>query len=83
VMAKTARWQVGFVEAAELARRGFEVSSRSPVRTELAHREANVIALFGDTLRALAALQRAERTAEDLDDDGTSAPGTRCWPCTC
>ena len=65
VMAKTARWQVRFVEAAELARRGFEVSSRSPVRTELAYREANVIALFGDALRALAALQRAERTAED------------------
>lgn len=73
VMAKTARWQVRFVEAAELARRGFEVSGRSPVRTELAYREANAIALFGDAPRARAALQRAERAAEDLDDDGTSA----------
>jgi hypothetical protein len=73
VMAKTARWQVRFVEAAELARRGFEVSGRTPVRTELAYREANAIALFGDAPRARAALQRAERAAEDLDDDGTSA----------
>ena len=73
VMAKTARWQVRFVEAAELARRGFEVSGRTPVRTELAYREANAIALFGDAPRARAALQRAERAAQDLDDDGTSA----------
>jgi hypothetical protein len=72
VMAKTARWQVRFVEAAELARRGFEVTGRTPVRTELAYREANAIALFGDAPRARAALQRAERTAEDLDDS-TSA----------
>jgi hypothetical protein len=72
VMAKTARWQVRYVEAAELARRGFEVSGRSPVRTELAYREANAIALFGDAPRARATLQRAERTAENLDD-GTSA----------
>jgi hypothetical protein len=72
VMAKTARWQVRFVEAAELARRGFEVTGRTRVRTELAYREANAIALFGDAPRARAALQRAERTAEDLDDS-TSA----------
>ena len=48
VMAKTARWQVRFAEAAELARRGFEVSGRAAVRAELAYREANAIALFGD-----------------------------------
>ena len=72
-MAKTARWQVRFAEAAELARRGFEVSCREAVRTELAYREANAIALFGDTPRARAALQRAERAAGELDDDGTSA----------
>ena len=47
-MAKTARWQVRFAEAAELARRGFEVSGQTPVRAELAYREANAIALFGD-----------------------------------
>jgi len=73
VMAKTARWQVRFVEAAELARRGFEVSGRTPVRTELAYREANAIALFGDAQRARAALKRAELAGEDLHDDGTSA----------
>jgi len=39
----------------------------------LAYREANAIALFGDAPRARAALQRAERAAADLDDDGTSA----------
>jgi hypothetical protein len=73
VMAKIARWQIRFTEAAGLARRGFEVSSQTSVRTELAYREANAIALFGDAPRARAALQRAERTAEDLDDGGTSA----------
>src|SRR5260370_13468728 len=73
VQAKTARWQDNYVEAAELARRGFEVSAQTPVRTELAYREANAIALFGDAPRARAALQRAERAAGDLDDDGTSA----------
>ena len=39
----------------------------------MAYREANAIALFGDAPRARAALQRAERAAADLDDDGTSA----------
>ena len=71
-MAKTARWQDRFTEAAGLARRGFEVSARAPVRTELAYREANAIALFGDATRARAALQRAERAARDLNDDGAS-----------
>jgi tetratricopeptide (TPR) repeat protein len=71
-MAKTARWQDRFTEAAGLARRGFEVSAQAPVRTELAYREANAIALFGDAHRARAALQRAERAAGDLDDDGAS-----------
>jgi len=71
-MAKTARWQNRFTEAAGLARRGFEVSAQASVRTELAYREANAIALFGDTPRARAALQRAERAAGDLDDGGAS-----------
>ena len=73
VLAKTARWQVRFAESAELARRGFEVSAQDAVRTELAYREANAIALFGDAPRARAALQRAECAAGELDDDGTSA----------
>jgi hypothetical protein len=72
VKAKTARWQHRFVEAAELARRGVEVSGPTPTRVELAYREANAIALFGDAPRAQNALRRAERTAETLTVGGTS-----------
>ena len=72
-MAKTARWQDRFAEAAGLAARGFEASGKAPVRAELAYREANAIALFGDAPRARDALQKADRAAEGLDDDGTSA----------
>jgi hypothetical protein len=72
-MAKTARWQDSFTEAAGLAARGFDVSGKSAVRAELAYREANAIALFGDTPRARGALAKAMRAAEGLDDDGTSA----------
>jgi hypothetical protein len=72
-MAKTARWQDRFAEAAGLARRGFEVSGQPAVRAELAYREANAIALFGDAPGARAALQRADRASEGLDDGGTSA----------
>jgi hypothetical protein len=72
VKAKTARWQRRFVEAAELARRGFEVGAPTPTRVELAYREANAIALFGDAPRARAALQRAELAAETLTGAGTS-----------
>jgi tetratricopeptide (TPR) repeat protein len=76
VQAKTARWQNRFVEAAELARRGFEVSGPTPTKAELAYREANAIALFGDVPRARSALWRAERTAEALTQD---QPGTSVW----
>jgi hypothetical protein len=69
VQAKTARWTGGFVQAAEFARRGFEVSGPTPTRVELAYREANAIALFGDVPRARKALQRAERAAETLSTD--------------
>jgi hypothetical protein len=64
--AKTARWQQKYVESAEAARRGFEVSALSPVKVELAYREANAIALFGDTSRARQALQRAQEAAGAL-----------------
>jgi hypothetical protein len=72
-MAKTARWQDRFAEAAGLAARGFAASGKAPVRAELAYREANAIALFGDAPRAKDALRKADRAAEGLDDDGTSA----------
>jgi hypothetical protein len=64
--AKTARWQQKYVESAEAARRGFEVSALSPVKVELAYREANAIALFGDTSRARQALRRAQEAAGAL-----------------
>jgi transcriptional regulator with XRE-family HTH domain len=64
--AKTARWQQKYVESAEAARRGFAVSALSPVKVELAYREANAIALFGDTVRARQALQRAQEAAGAL-----------------
>ena len=74
--AKTARWTGGFVEAAEFARRGFEVSGPPPTKVELAYREANAIALFGDASRARRALQQAERTAEVLS---TGTHGASVW----
>lgn len=72
-LAKTARWQDRFAEAAGLAARGFQVSEKPPVRVELAYREANAVALFGDAPRAREALGRAARASDGLDDDGVSA----------
>ena len=72
-LAKTARWQDRFAEAAGLAARGYEASAQAPVRAELAYREANAVALFGDAPRARDALGKAARASEGLDDDGTSA----------
>jgi hypothetical protein len=40
------------------------VSTLSPARIELAYREANAIALFGDAVRARQALRHAEQIAE-------------------
>ena len=74
VQAKTARWTGGFVEAAEFARRGFEVSGPTPTRVELAYREANAIALFGDAPRARKALEQAERAAESAEHRHAQAP---------
>lgn len=72
-MAKTARWQDRYAEAAGLAAHGFETSGEAPVRAELAYREANAIALFGDAPRARDALQKASRAFDGLDAGGTSA----------
>jgi tetratricopeptide (TPR) repeat protein len=72
--AKTARWQGRYVEAADMAKRGFEVSRLTPTRIELAYREALSAALLGDTGRSREALERAERTAGTLpsNEDGIS-----------
>jgi len=66
VKAKTARWQSRYVEAADMARRGFEVSRPTPTRIELAYREALSAALLGDSGRSREALERAEKTADTL-----------------
>jgi hypothetical protein len=79
VQAKTARWTGGLVEAAEFARHGFEVSRPTPTRVELAYREANAIALFGDAPRARKALQQAEHAAEALNF-GTSGASVWSFP---
>lgn len=66
--AKTARWQNRFIEAADLARQGFEASPPAPMRTQLAWYEANAAALLGDKARAREAVTRAERSAETARD---------------
>jgi transcriptional regulator with XRE-family HTH domain len=80
VQAKTARWQERYVESAELARRGFDVGALSPTKIELAYREANAIALFGDVSRAHQALQRAEKTADALSADRGSPSSVWSFP---
>jgi len=66
VRAKTARWQQRYIESADMARHGFEISQPTPTRIELAYREANAAALLGDTSRARESLRRAEETAETV-----------------
>lgn len=72
--AKTARWQGKYVEAADMARRGFEVSHLTPTRVELAYREALSAALLGDADRSREALERAEKAVDTLpvSEDGIS-----------
>lgn len=80
VQAKTARWQHKYVESAEAARRGFEISAPSPTKVELAYREANAIALFGDADRARQALWRARKAAEILPGGFESARTVWSFP---
>jgi hypothetical protein len=75
-LAKTARWQHNYAEAADLAQRGFDHGPITPMSVQLAYYEANAAALAGDTSRAKTALARAEmfadaRTGTDTDT-GTS-----------
>ncbi|RSN59573.1 hypothetical protein [Actinomadura sp. WAC 06369] len=74
--AKTARWQNRFIEAADLARQGFEASPRTPMKTQLAWYEANAAALLGDKIRAREAVTRAEQSAEATD---SSVPDLSVW----
>jgi hypothetical protein len=77
---KTARWRGRYVESAEYARRGFEVSALTPTKVELAYREANSIALFGDAIRARQVLQRAEQTAAILPDSSDDSLSVWSFP---
>ncbi|WP_187437713.1 hypothetical protein [Actinomadura decatromicini] len=69
--AKTARWQDHLIEAADFSRQGFEASSPSPMKTQLAWYEANAAALLGDKARAREAVTRAEQSAEATHADAT------------
>ncbi len=80
VQAKTARWQHKYVESAEAARRGFDIGAQSPTKVELAYREANAIALFGDSSRARQALQRARKAADALPVGSRSAGSVWSFP---
>jgi len=62
-LAKTARWQHHYAEAADLALRGYEDGPVTPMSIHLAYYEANAAALAGDTSRAKTALARAEMIA--------------------
>lgn len=86
--AKTARWdgarrgQRGGARyltlSADLARRGFDCSARSPVRVLLASQEASAAALLGDASRARRALRDAQETAAGLPATDT---GLSTWSC--
>ncbi|MFF0309265.1 hypothetical protein ACFYSC_17700 [Streptosporangium sp. NPDC004379] len=58
--AKTARWQGRYIEAADLARRGYDATPAGPMKQQLAWYEANSAALFGDAGRAREAAHRAD-----------------------
>jgi tetratricopeptide (TPR) repeat protein len=73
-LAKTARWQHRYANAADLARQGFERSQLSPMNVQLAYYEANSAALLGDTSRARTALARAEKSADALPKDTGVSP---------
>ena len=75
-LAKTARWQHKYTEAADLALHGFEHGLVNPMSAQLAYYEANSAALAGDRSRAKTALARAEMFAAALPGPAT---GTSPW----
>jgi hypothetical protein len=66
VLAKNARWQQHYLEAADQASQGLQRSSPGPMRVQLACYEANASALLGDKYRARTAMTRAEEAAAAL-----------------
>jgi hypothetical protein len=66
VLAKSARWQYRYAQAADLAHEGLEHSSLDAMRVQLACYEANASALGGDSRRARMAMTHAEEVAATL-----------------
>ena len=85
--AKTARWQgvrrkgresaQCLARSADLARRGYECSAKTPVSVLLAGQEASAAALLGDTHRARRALGDAEDAASRVEA-GTEISAWTC-----
>lgn len=73
-LAKALRWAERLIESADMAKIGYEGSSATPIRIQLASQEANAAALMGNIARAQEALKRAEVAAETIPtDSGSSA----------
>jgi hypothetical protein len=66
VLAKSARWQHRYAQAADLAHQGLQHSSLDAMRVQLACYEANASALCGDSARARKTMTHAEETAAAL-----------------
>jgi hypothetical protein len=75
--AQIARWRGGYTEAADLAAEGFKRSLPGPLRTLLAHQEANAAATAGDRHRARLALDKSD---VDLELGGTTYSAWSCPP---
>jgi hypothetical protein len=76
--AKTERWRHRYAASADLARRGFDYCSGTPLKVLLACQEANASALLGDHERARKALHRAQHAADvSLVTDSGMTP----WSC--
>jgi hypothetical protein len=66
VLAKSARWQHRYAQAADLAHQGLQHSCLDAMRIQLACYEANASALYGDSARARTAMTQAEEAAAAL-----------------
>jgi hypothetical protein len=75
---KTARWENKFGEAAELARRGFELCPPSPERILLAAAEATALQSRGDIEGAWQAMGRAKAAREEI---GEHEDVSTAWTC--
>jgi tetratricopeptide (TPR) repeat protein len=75
---KTARWEQKYTEAADLARRGFELCPPSPERILLAAAEAPALQSRGDIEGAWQAMGRAQTARDEIDD---SAEEATAWTC--